>query len=430
MSLNQNKAFALIFLVFFPIISLVYALRNLGTKSKLLFLTLFGSLYGFTINLKEGNDGWSHVQALKRYYDLDFIDFSNRFFGIISFNPPIDAPSDLYLHFLFGIAGSMFRSPLLLFTLVGTVYGFFYGSALLKIIELPKGKKITLLLASLITLFVILRGYENMQTIRSWTGMWVLFNGILGYYQSKNKKYILLILCSPFFHLMYGFIALPALIVIFFRSLPRKLIIGIYLASFVVNINTMLVTNLASENELTENKLNSYYKVDAQGNEIDTIEERREESNAVWYARYGRTDAVYYGSIYFVFFLIVAGYYKKSKMTEIEFKLLSIGILIASLANFLSFSYAFYSRTMANASLYILAVMVLLALRGSFQIKNERRWKMIFIWFGVFIFIPKVLYFASDFMYRTSILLFGFPFLNFLGADFNFSIRDFINIFL
>lgn len=430
MGLNQNKAFALIFLAFSPIISLVYALRNLNDRTKLLFLTLFGTLYGFTINLKEGSDGWSHVQALKRYYDLDFTNFINRFFDIISFNAPVDTPSDLYLHFLFGIAGSVFRSPLLLFTMVGTVYGFFYGNALLKIIKFPKGKKITLLMVSLITLFVILRGYENMQTIRSWTGMWVLFNGILGYYQSKNKKYILLILCSPFFHLMYGFIALPVLIVILFKSLPSKLIIGVYLVSFVVNINTTLFTKLASENELTENKLNSYYRVDAQGEEIDPIEVRREESDAVWYAKYGKTDAVYYGSIYFIFFLILAGYYKKSKMTEIEFKLLSIGILIASLANFLSFSYAFYSRTMANASLYILAVMVLLALRGSFQIKNEGRSKMVFVWLGILIFIPKVFYFSSDFMYRTSMLLFGFPFLNFLGEDFNFSIRDFINIFL
>lgn len=430
MYLNQNKAFAIIFFVFSPIISLVFALGKFNDRTKLLFLTLFGSVYGFTINYLEGNDAWTHAQSLKTYYDLDLNDFIDRFWGIISFNPAPNSPSDLYIHFLFGITGSIFQSPILLFTIVGTVYGYFYGNALLKVIRLPKTKKITVLMFSLITLFVILRSFENMQTIRSWTGMWVLFNGVLGYYQTKNKKYILLIICSPFFHLMYGFIALPALILVFFKSPPRQLIIGLYLVSFIANVNTLSVVNIASENELSQNKLQSYYRVDAQGDEIDTIGERREESNAVWYAKYGKTDAVYYGSTYFIFFLILAGYYKKSKMTNIEFNLLSIGILIASLANFLSFSYAFYSRTMANASLYILAVMVLMALRGNFKIINEGRWKIVFVWLGVFIFIPKVLYFSSDFMYRTSMLLFGFPFLNFFGDDFNFSIRDFINVFL
>src|SRR5690606_17639551 len=102
-------------------------------------------------------------------------------------------------HFLFGIAGSMFQSPSLLFALVGSVYGYYYGNALLKVIKFSKNQKITVLAFTLITLFVILRGFESMQTIRSWTGMWVLFNGVLGFYQTKNKKYILLIIFSPFF---------------------------------------------------------------------------------------------------------------------------------------------------------------------------------------------------------------------------------------
>src|SRR5690606_2578363 len=129
--------------------------------------------------------------------------------------------------------------------------------------------------------------------------------------------------------LMYLFIALPALIVVLFKSAPRNLIIGIYLISFVLNVNTLSVINIASESQLAKNKLNSYYRVTDTGDEIDPIAIRKEESNAVWYAKYGKTDAVYYGSIYFIFLLIIAGFYSKKTMTNVEYKLLSTGILMA-----------------------------------------------------------------------------------------------------
>lgn len=427
---DQKKGLALILLFLSPIIGLVYTLRNLNDKVKLLFFTLFGAIYGLTINYSEGNDAGSHAQNLKSYYFLGLSDFIDRFWGIITFNPLPNSPSDLYIHFLFGIAGSFFRSPTLLFVIVGAVYGYFYGNALLKVIKLPKGRKLSFLMIIFIILFVILRGFENMQTIRSWTGMWVLFNGVLGYYQTKKIKYILLIVFAPFFHLMYLFIAVPALILVLFKQLPRKWIIGIYLVSFIANINTLSVLNIASQNPLAQKKVGSYYRISEDGEEIDPIAIRQEESNAVWYAKYGKTDSVYYGSTYFIFFLILAGYYRKSKMTEVEYGLLATGVLMASLANFLSFSYAFYSRTMANASAYILAVMVLLAIRGIFSYKNKLSWKNLAIWLGVLIFIPKVVYFISDFMYRTSMSIMAFPFLRFLGEDYNFSIRDFIDQFL
>lgn len=430
MSLKQKKAFSLMLLIVSPAISLSYALQKLDAKGKRLMFTFFGLIYGLLLNYSEGSDAATHVESLYSYYYLGWNDFIHQFIDIISFNPAPYTPTDLYIHFLFGIAGSMFQSPSLLFALVGSVYGYYYGNALLKVIKFSKNQKITVLAFTLITLFVILRGFESMQTIRSWTGMWVLFNGVLGFYQTKNKKYILLIIFSPFFHLMYLFIALPALIVVLFKSAPRNLIIGIYLISFVLNVNTLSVINIASESQLAKNKLNSYYRVTDTGDEIDPIAIRKEESNAVWYAKYGKTDAVYYGSIYFIFLLIIAGFYSKKTMTNVEYKLLSTGILMASLANFLSFSYAFYSRTMANASLYVLAVMVLLALRGRFNLNTTSLWKRNAVWIGVLIFIPKFFYFASDVMYRTSTMILAFPFLSIFGEEYNHSVRDFIDLFL
>lgn len=429
MSSNPKKAYAFILLIVSPVLSLVYALRNLNDKSKLLFLTLFGTIYGSTINYLEGNDAWTHVQAMKRYSDITLNRFFNQLVDIITFSPSPDSSSDLYIHLLHGIS-SVFQSPILLFTIVGTVYGYFYGSALLKVIKISKGHRITVLAFLMLFIFVTFRSYDNMQTIRSWTGMWVLFNGVVGYYQTKNKRYILLMLFSPFFHLMYFFICIPALLLFFFKTLPRKLIIAIYLISFGMNVNTLLVIDIASGNELAESKLGSYYRITPDGEEIDTVGERKKESNAVWYAKYGKAVATNIGGHFFIILFVLVGYYRKEVMTQVEYGLFSVGVLTAALSNFLSFSSTFHNRTMNVATVYILAVLVFMVLRGHFTLKSASRWKYVEVWIGVLIFVPRIIYFSSDVMYRTSMLIFGFPFLRFFGEDFNFSIRDFFNVFL
>lgn len=428
--LNQKKGFAIITMLISPIIGLIYGLFNLDFKGKRLILTLFGIFYGILLNYSDANDAGAYARLVKSYYTLDLSNFINRFYGIITFAPLPDSPNDLYIHFLCGIAGSLFGSVGLLFAIVGGVYGYLYGNAMLKIIKLPQSKKIGVLAVFLVTLFVIHRSFENMQTIRSWTGMWVLFNGVLGYYQSKKRKYLFLMIISPFFHLMYAFIAIPAILLAIFKFIPRKLIIGIYLFSFVANVNTLLLVNVASENQLTEKKLGSYYRINDDGEAIDPIANRQENSNAVWYAKYGKTDAVYYGATYFICFFLLAGYFKKEILTNVEYGLFATGILMASLANFLSFAYALYSRTMANATVYILAVLVLLVLRGFFINYHTIFWRKIGIRIGVLIFIPKIVFFISYFIGKTSMLLLALPFLIVFGESLNFSIKEFIKVFI
>jgi hypothetical protein len=415
-----------------PILGLFYGLRNLDHKGKHLVLIIFGLFYGLLLNYSEGADAGAYARLAESYYYLGWDTFVDRFIGILTLSPEDGSPSDLYIHILCGIAGSMFSSTSFLFALVGAVYGYFYGSALLKVIDFSnsKLKKISFLTFMLILLFVIHRSFDSMQTIRSWTGMWVLFNGVFGYYKTNNKKYLLLIMISPFFHLMYGFIAIPAILAIALKSLPKFLFIGIYAISFLLNVNSLLIVDAASENDLAKSKLGSYYRVSKKGKTIDPIALRKENSNAVWYAKYGKTTSVYTGATFFMIFLIIGGYYSKKIMNNVEYGLMTTALLMATLANFLSFAYALYSRTMANASVYVLALMVLLVLRGVFKKPLGINYETIGIWIGIIIFIPKIVYFSSDFLYKTSMLLFVFPFINFFDTSLNFSIRDTINLFL
>jgi hypothetical protein len=428
---KRNKKYALILLIVSPIIGLVYGLRNLDRKGKHSVLILFGLFYGLLLTYSEGNDAGAYARLVESYYYLGWDTFVERLIGILTLSPEDETPSDLYIHILCGIAGSIFTSTSLLFALVGTVYGYFYGSALLKVIDFSnsKLKKISFLTFMLILLFVIHRSFDSMQTVRSWTGMWILFNGVFGYHKTKNKKYLLLIMVSPFFHLMYGFIALPAILAIAFRFLPKYLFVGIYTISFIFNVNSLLIVDAASDNEFTKNKLSSYYRVDKDGGTIDPIA-MRDGSNKVWYAKYGKTTSVYTGATFFMIFLILGGYYSKKIMNNVEYGLMTTALLMATLANFLSFAFALYSRTMANASVYILALMVLLVLRGIFKKRRGINYGTLGIWIGIIIFIPKIVYFSSDILYKTSMLLFVFPLINLFDTSLNFSIRDTINLFI
>lgn len=428
---KQAKAYSLLLSIISPILGLVYGLKSLDKKGKRLILSVFGLFYGLLLNYSEGADAGTHARIAKTYYTLGLSDFIERLVGILIFHPLEDSPSDLYVHLLYGVCGSLFSSTTLFFMIAGTTYGYLYGGALLKVIDFSNKKenKIGALTFMLILLFIIHRSYDGMQTIRSWTGMWMLFNGVFGYHQTQKRKYLFMILFSPFFHLMYGFIAIPALLAIFFNFLHRYIFIVIYAISFIANINTLQVIDAASSNSLSEEKLRSYYKIDETGEDFDPIAHKLKRSEKVWYAEYGKTTSVYAGATAFIILVILGGFYNKNVMNNVEYGLMTTAILIGSLANFLSFAFTFYSRTMANASTYILAVMVLLSIRGIFKNKKGMSLKKTGVWIGIIIFIPKIVYFSSDIMFTASIMLLAMPFLKLFDTSLNFSIRDAIDIF-
>jgi hypothetical protein len=429
--LNFGYSFLLFFLS--PLLGLISGLRTLDRKGKLWVFSMFGLFYGVLILYTEGNDASKHAAKVEEYQQFGIYEFFYRLVKIVTLTPIDQNVTEPYLHFLLALSGSLFKSSFILFGLVGVVYGYFYGSALLKVIKFNKTDKISLIVFSLIILFVIHRSYEGMQTIRSWTGMWVLFNGVAGYHLTKNRKYIILIFLSPLFHLMYAFIALPSILVILFPKVSPKLIIGLYLFSFMFNINTSSILNLASQNDLTQKRMGAYYRIDeGTGEGIDTISIRNEsaDENRVWYASLGKSSAVYTGATIFIVTLIIFGFFSKNKLTDLEYGLLATCILMASLANFMNFSFAFYSRIMANATTYILAVMLLLAIRRQFEYINASFLKRSIVWLGFLIFIPKIIFFLSSFMLMTSYLLIALPVLRLFGEDFNFSIRELVDLII
>ncbi|AWH85128.1 hypothetical protein HYN59_08330 [Flavobacterium album] len=428
---NQSKGFAILLLFVSPAIALFSAVKHLEWKHKKLVLILFITIYGSLLKYGEGSDAAVYYQLLNSYDNMSFSEFFLRLEHIITFNPLPGSPNDVYVHVLAFFSSSILGMHDVFFPIVGFIYGYFYVTAMSKILVWEKGRKLTLSLLLIVILFIIHRSVTSFQTVRTWTGMWVLFNGVLGYHQTRQKKYVLLMCCAPLIHFAYFVIALPAFAALYIRKIPAKVIIAVYIISFFTSFNPGGILDAAKENSLAETKVGAYYRENAEGEGIDPIMERMEESNAVWYAKYGKTDSVYYGGHAFAFLLILSGYFKK-KMTQVEIGLFGTGLMMAILANFGAFSYAFYSRTMANAVVYILGAVSLLAIRGAFSFRDTHNPRLMrFLnWVCILVFVPKMVFFVADLLVMTSVFILGLPFIGWVSSDLNISIREIMGEFL
>jgi len=374
----------------------------------------------------EGTDASAHQENVYYHYvGLSFESFANELWHIITLNPLPDTDDDVYIHVISYLTGSLLYAPWLFFTIVGFVFGYFYISALSKILVWDRRKRLPLVAIAFIFLFIIYRGVDNLQTVRTWTGMWVLFDGILGYFQTGKRKYLLLMLMAPLIHFAYFAIALPAYFIVLIKKNPKLILIIIYSISFVANIASGGIIDQINKTELGQKKVEGYYHEDP-----EYYEEKQAEVNANWYVTLGKVKSLWWGSNALAFSLILGGFYTR-RMTRIESSIFSVGLLTAAFANFGDFIPAFYSRTMVNAGLYILAAALLLSLRGEIN-KGKGIKSNIFrlaIWISILVFIPKVVYTIANMLYFTSVFMIVFPAAGWLISE-KISIRELVSLFL
>lgn len=427
---RQAKGLSIILLLFSPLIGLFSGLKYLSWDNKKVLIVLFFIIYGSLMQYGEEADAAVYMEMLDLYEGMSLSTFLLWLKHIIELDPLAGSPNDVYVHFLSFIISSILGVKFLFFPVVAGIYGYFYANALSKILVWDKNKKIALSVLFIILLFIIHRSVTSFQTVRTWTGMWIMFNGVLGYAQTKERKYILLILATPLIHFAYFIIALPVLLSLFAKRIPTIFMIGLYFSSFFITLSGSITEKLAGESSLADKKIHSYYRQNQYGEAIDPIMERREKESSVWYTRYGKTDAVYYGGHAFALFIIIGGFFR-SKMTNAEAVIFTAGLFLATFANFASFSYAFYSRTMGNAVIYILAAACMMAIRGGYDYsKLNPRFINLLKWICILIFVPKIVYFIADFLIRTSIFVLGLPFIGWFADSLNVSIREFIGQFL
>ena len=117
----------------------------------------------------------------------------------------------------------------------------------------------------------------KMQTVRIWTGMWVLLYAILSYHDSRKKRYLLLALTPPLIHVGFYALALPIWFVLFTGYRNIKLYFIIFIISIFAS-NALQQTNfssIASQTSVGASKIKGYTVDDAR---IERNEQKIEEA--------------------------------------------------------------------------------------------------------------------------------------------------------
>ncbi len=205
-SLQRTKIIqdCVLFIVW-PFFSLLYSLINSkreGTKNVLWFFCAF---FGYTFVISSpGIDGAYYAAALSYYNDLDIdtYDFLSMLYqGAIG-------RGDYYQPILTFIVSRVTDDYRVLFALFGFVFGFFYSRNIWFLIE-KMGSKAQKYALPFLVLFIFLVPFWHINGVRFYTALHVLTFGVLYFFQTRKKRYLLHIGASILIH--FSFI-IPVLI--------------------------------------------------------------------------------------------------------------------------------------------------------------------------------------------------------------------------
>ena len=409
-----------------------------GLKSKSLaymrwsifgFVVIYGSLFNSSF-LGDGAVHWNNVY--NHYQYLDFSVFWSELLDIMMLDHSREVNDDPYIHILSYFVGGVLNAPGLFFVFVGAVYGYFYSGVMVKIIGYInwKSKYNKFYFIFFLSILILWIFPLKMQTVRTWTGMWVLLYAILSYHETRKKKYLLLALMPPLIHIGFLALAFPIWVVLFtgFRN-PKFYFIIFVLSIFFSNaLQQTGFSNFASQTSVGESKIEDYTLDDTRIERYADIREKRH-SDTNFYKRFEDINLqinVLSGIIIFIFIFL-----RKRGFGKIEITLFSYGLAMAAFSNFFNSIYAVHNRGWEIATILILSLLVI------FLSKNNLRsipYSFFKVRLPLFIFIiglfPYCLFLLSNTLSFTSPFVFFLPVISWIDSKIATTIREVIGLFL
>jgi len=151
----------------------------------ILLITVFGSQILFTPT----GDGTRYIQVVENHYmGMNFTGFIEGMLNIIRLTPDFYQRGDPYVHIISYISGGVFQSTTLFFVIVSFIFGYFYTNSLFNIFYKFKIKKFTFPIILFGAVLIFWEGIEGINTVRTWTGAWVLFYGTINYFEKKQAN--------------------------------------------------------------------------------------------------------------------------------------------------------------------------------------------------------------------------------------------------
>lgn len=426
---RRAAALSIVWSAFLPPVLLVQAWASSSSRIKHWLLTIFFVFYGSTIAIAHdpmgaGPDGVRHLLAVRSHYVGMSIDvFLEQLWLILTFRGNLTPSPDVYKHVLSFFVGGVLQTPKLFFPIVAGIYGYFFAGSMLIIFRRFSLKHCNLIILGLALVFFLIKNIEGVNTVRTWTGLWILVYSCLRYFESKNKKYLLLMAVPPFVHFGYFIMAIPAWMVVLFGP-KQRLYAMLFIGSSVTTlINPTVVTNIIETTELGENRVRAYLVEDPlDSKRLQFLGENR---GLRWYAKLQRLGFQKWGLNILVYVSVITGLYIFS-MNRVQQCLFSIGLLTLTLSNSSWFLSTLSHRSWLVGAIFVLAAFLMARLdpimRNRFPYRNPLyRYGVLT---SVALLSPYLIYNLSTIFDYPSVYLLALPFLAFLEPEYNPSLKE------
>jgi hypothetical protein len=431
---RENAGYHFLVFAASPVLGLLYAIKTRSQSVIRWSIFAFTAIYGSLYHRSYGGDGSAHWDEVYRnYIYLSFDVWWDRMLAILSFSPTPYTNDDPFIHIISYLTGSVLNAPGLFFTVVGIFYAYFYSGAIVKLLSYVNWNSNynKFFVYFFLIMLLLWKSPNNMQTVRSWTGMWVLIYAAISYYETKKWKYLILALTPPLIHIGYIVLAFPVWVVLFsgYRN-PKVYFIIFVLSMFFSNAVERfgLVQNL-SQTDVGASKTSSYYysEEDAAANEGKL---KKSSGTSPFYLTYQENKIHIYvltAMIFFMYFFL-----RGSGFTKIENTLFSYGLAAASMSNFFTQVFAVYNRGWLIAGMFIISMMVIFLSKNN--LKNVRlsflKVRLPLTLFSIALF-PYGLFLLSVFISYTSYYIFLLPQIQWVNPDeLALTIRGFLGLFL
>jgi hypothetical protein len=384
------------------------------------------TVWGGVMPIKGGMDGMTlYNWMIYDYHGMSFSTFIESIFYILTFQNVPGIKGDLYIHFLSYILHPLLGVPNLFFYVVGFIYGYFFINALFKILDVTPKEKWSFANYVFFIVFILFCSLENMQSVRTWTGLWFLVNAVLGFYITNKKRYLYLIAFTPFFHNMYFLFVIPIFFVFVGPMIKKKIIFILFIVSFFVSVPKVnFLISTAQGTELGASKVRAYAG--------DDVAEEREElrSNMNTHKLLGKRDATRYFSYYFIVILFVFSYFK---CKEIELSpLFTMSVIMISIANIFDSSIPAFSSRLSYVASGILFSFLFLTSFPTALLKNYLSSCILskaIVFLGLIIFLPRIQYAVLMLLYGTNQFFILSPLISVVSNEEFFSLRDALDMF-
>lgn len=437
-SLTPARAgFVLFSSVVAPLFLLLAAWRTRSHRYRHLLLTAFVTIYGATIAIQydptgQGADGVRHLLLVYEHYvGMSFSTFVSDLWRTLTFQMASDPGiRDPYKHVVSYLVGSVLGQPQLFFTVIAFVYGYFFTGSLLEIFRHVRWKRLNYVILGFAALLLLVKNIEGVNTVRTWTGLWVLVYACLRYYDTRKARYALLMLVPPLIHYGYVIMVLPALAVLVLGNRPRLYAVLFVLSSATTFFNPGDIVDVVSTTERGAAAVSGYFV-----EEEKTFEQRQ--------AAVSRMDTRWWNALRFlgiqkwalnvlIYTLLAAGVYF-SLMNFRQKSLFSVGLMTLALSNSTWYFSAVSNRSWTIGCVFILAAFIMARTDPGTGPNLIRRTPPYYKWglhFSLALFVPYVLYNLSTLLDYPSVFMFLAPFVVWIDPEVNMSIKYVLQVLL